>query len=111
MPYSSIFSSLVKDDGTALEHFVDGYSSWLDYLQSMEKDGTWGDHLILLAAANHYQTHIHVIDSLDRETFINPVGSVVNTNPLVLGHISELHYVSLLPRSGRFLTFSCNLNM
>ena len=92
-----------KDNGTVLEEFVVGYRSWPDYLRSMEKDGTWGDHLILVAAANHYQTRICVIDSLDRETILNPVsGSVVNANQLVLGYIFEEHYVSLLPRQGIF---------
>ena len=68
----------------------------------MEKDGTWGDHLVLLAAANCYQTDIHVISSLGRDIFITPYGpGVTRTNPLVLGHIHEKHYVSLQPRQGK----------
>ena len=91
-----------KPDGTDLFNFVHGYPSWTDYLRSMEKDGTWGDHLILCAAANYYKTSIRVISSLDRESMINPNHLVLNTNPLVLGHIHEYHFVSLkrIPREG-----------
>ncbi|KAJ7370337.1 hypothetical protein OS493_032835 [Desmophyllum pertusum] len=59
---------------------VHGYPSWGDYLQSMEKDGTWGDHLILHAAANCYKTRIHVISSLDREVIISPLDHLVATH-------------------------------
>ena len=84
-----------QTDGTDLFNFVHGYSSWADYLRSMEKDGTWGDHLILLAAANCYKTPIRVISSLDRDITINPDHLVGNNSSLVLGHIGEKHYVSL----------------
>ena len=67
----------------------------------MAKDGTWGDHVVLFAAANHFQTPIRIISSLDRETVVQPDHAPANTNPLVLGHIHELHYVSLQPRQGK----------
>jgi len=73
----------------------------------MSKDGTWGDHLVLLAAANYYRTDIRVISSLGRDVLISP-DRPVNTSPLVLGHIHEEHYVSLHPKQGKpsFLLFS-----
>ncbi len=90
-----------KPDGTHLYKFVPGYPSWTDYLRSMEKDGTWGDHLILRAAANCYKARIRVISSLDNEVNIHPDHCTVDiTNPLVLGHIHEKHYVSFKPRKG-----------
>jgi len=67
----------------------------------MEKDGTWGDHLVLRAAANCYKIPIRVISSLDCDIIINPDRAVDNTSPLVLGHIHEKHYVSLRPRQGK----------
>ncbi|KAL9975261.1 hypothetical protein ACROYT_G012405 [Oculina patagonica] len=80
-------------DGTDLFNFVHGYPSWADYLRGMGKDGTWGDHLILRAAANCYKTRIRVISSLDCDVIITPDhGTVDNTIPLVLGHIHEKHY-------------------
>ena len=67
----------------------------------MAKDGTWGDHVVLFAAASHFQTPIRIISSLDRETVVQPDHALADTNPLVLGHIHELHYVSLQPRQGK----------
>ena len=85
-------------------NFVSGYSSWREYLQSMAKDGTWGDHVVLFAAANHFQTTIRIISSLDREIVVHPEQAVADPTPLVLGHIHELHYVSLQPRKGTVLS-------
>ena len=93
--------SLFKPDGTDLFNFVHGYPSWAAYLRSMEMDGTWGDHLILCAAAKCYKTPIRVISSLDCDVIINPDHLVDNTSPLVLGHIHEKHYVSLQCRQGK----------
>ena len=67
----------------------------------MAKDGTWGDHVVLFAAANHFQTPIHIISSLNHEIVVKPDHALAGTNPLVLGHIHESHYVSLQPRQGK----------
>ena len=85
--------------GTDLFCFVDGYQSWDDYLTNMEQDGTWGDHVIICAAANCYDTCIRVISSLPHvnDVIISPHRGVVNRKPLVLGHVHEVHYVSLQP--------------
>ena len=89
----------LKSDGTELFHFVDGYSSWNTYLTSMMADGTWGDHVILHAAANCFTTCIHVISNLPHhdDVMICPEYDVTGGNRLVLGHVHELHYVSLIP--------------
>ena len=67
----------------------------------MAKDGTWGDHVVLFAAVNHFQTPIHIISSLNHEIVVKPDRALAGTNPLVLGHIHESHYVSLQPRQGK----------
>ena len=57
--------------------------------------------MILHAAANCYKTCIRVISSLGPDVIISPDHPIVaKTNPLVLGHIHEQHYVSLQPRKG-----------
>ena len=73
----------------------------------MEQDGTWGDHVILYGTANCYKTYIRVISSQSnhRDFSIRPDGHVISTNPLVLGHVHEVHYVSLQPKQGEA---SCN---
>ena len=84
---------------------MDGYQSWADYLTDMERDGTWGDHVILCAAANCYETCIHVISSLPQQSdvIIRPCRPVGDSNPLMLGHVHEIHYVSLQPIQGKTL--------
>ena len=71
----------------------------------MAKDGTWGDHLVLLAAANYFQSPIRIISSLDREIVVQPDSAVADTYPLVPGHIHEFHYVSLQPKQGKSTTW------
>ena len=67
----------------------------------MMADGTWGDHVILHAAAKCFTTCIHVISSLPRhnDVMVCPEYDVTGAsgNRLVLGHVHELHYVSLTP--------------
>ena len=92
---SFLFSS--QPDGTNLYSFVYGYTSWEDYLDDMAKDGTWGDQMILFAAASNYGCVVHVISSVPNyeDVIISP--PVHDAVELVLGHIFEQHYVSLLP--------------
>jgi len=71
----------------------------------MEKNGTWGDHLVLRAASSCYKTPIRVISSLDFDLVINPDHLAGNTSLLVLGHIHEKHYVSLQPTQGKLQGF------
>ena len=101
----SFYSLFLQPDGTDLFNFTDGYKSWADYLSNMEQDGTWGDHVILYGTANCYKTYIDVISSQSnhRALTIRPDGHVISTNPLVLGHVHEVHYVSLQPKQGEAL--------
>ena len=92
-----------KVDGTDLFHFVKGHATWDGYLKDMERDGTWGDHVILWAAANCYQIAIHLISSLPGlvKVIIKPDVPFDQSKHLVLGHVHELHYVGLQPLQGR----------
>ena len=98
----SFYSLFLQPDGTDLFDFIDGYQSWADYLSKMEQDGTWGDHVILYGTANCYKTYIDVISSQSnhRDLTLRPDVHVISTNPLVLGHVHEVHYVSLQPKQG-----------
>ena len=95
---TAVLLFILQPDGTELFQFVDGYSSWDAYLTSMMTDGTWGDHVILHGAANCFETCIHVISSLSHhnDVMICPEYDDNGNNRLVLGHVHELHYVSLL---------------
>ena len=94
---------VLQPDGTELFKFVNGYPSWADYLGNMSADGTWGDHLILFTAANHFRTSIHVVSSLsrDHDVTISPECGDDSGNVLMLGHVNQNHYVSLLPIPGK----------
>jgi len=66
----------------------------------MAKDGTWRDRVILTAAANCYKCVIRVISSLPHhdDVIITPDPPVCDAVQLVVGHIHEKHYVSLITR-------------
>ena len=68
----------------------------------MMADGTWGDHVILYGAANCFEMCLHVISSLghDRDVMICEEFDVTGSKRLVLGHVAELHYVSLFLHEG-----------
>ena len=84
-------------EGFPLELFVG--QRWSDYLAEMIKDGTYGDHITLQAAANIFNVQFTVHSSLGVEanTVISSFGhnGVANFN---LGHFAEgqrEHYVCL----------------
>lgn len=90
----------MQADGIELSCFLVNqlYPSWTEYLKDMAKDGNWGDHLILFAAANCFKCNIRVISSVpNQDCTIRPVPPISDTDPLVLGHVFEQHYVSLRP--------------
>ena len=91
----------------SLFNFVDQkeYPTWEEYLEKMARDGTWGDHLILQAAARHFNCVIHIISSHPEfDVKIEPDSTTCDVAELLLGHIYEYHYVSLEAGTA-FLTF------
>ena len=72
----------------------------------MAADGTWGDHVVLHAAASCFETSIHVISSLSNDVTINPEYDVGSSSQLVLGHVHEHHFVSLCPKPGKIVNGS-----
>ena len=80
----------------------------------MEQDGAWGDDLILKAAADLFETKIFVFSNESRkhDRTINPRKDS-GSKQLVLGHICELHYVSLRHTHGNSFEkyyFQCRKN-
>ena len=80
------------------ENFIHHRNGWNSYLTELSMDGTWGDYLTLMAAANIFHMRITVVSSiLDAPpTIIEPVESSDNIN-IYLGHLHEFHYISLIP--------------
>ena len=68
----------------------------------MKKDGAWGDHIVVQAAANYFKVPINIIRSSDPYDGVIPINPMLGpgehaVNPLVLGHVAEYHYISLEP--------------
>ncbi|EGG19416.1 OTU domain-containing protein [Cavenderia fasciculata] len=83
-------------NGATLCQFVNG--SWEDYCNEMSKNGIWGDHLTLLAAAEIYKAKISIISSVESTShfFIEIIPTKIeNTKVFLLSHYSEFHYGSL----------------
>lgn len=95
----------VDDEGTAtLGDFIDRdqFPRWATYTSYMSRNGTWGDHITLLAAAEVYGVSIGIISNVDDNgtgnyiTSINP-RSKKSTKTINLSHWHEMHYNSLHP--------------
>ena len=64
------------------------------------RDGEWADHVILVAMANMLKRDIMVVTSSPEGTDNKAIQWIVGDldfkgTPLRLGHVSELHYISL----------------
>ena len=64
------------------------------YLKNISKDGTWGDHIARVALASALKKTIQVITNLGGDCYEIVVENQHGA-PLLLGHLSENHYVSL----------------
>jgi len=95
----------VDDDGSAtLGDFIDRdqFPKWGTYTTYMSRNGTWGDHITLLAAAEVYGVNIGIISNVEDNgtgnyiTAIKP-RSKKPTKTINLSHWHEMHYNSLYP--------------
>ena len=68
------------------------------YLRKMSRDGTWGDHLTIMALANTLHRNIWIVtSSRDHGDHIVIDTGNASADPLLLGYVSNNHYVSLEP--------------
>ena len=75
-------------DGTPLEFFSG--VSWTQYLQSMARNGTYGDHITLQAIANLFNVQLVIYSTLG--TLVTQTITPVNGCPIAtfyLGHFAE----------------------
>ena len=86
------------------EHFVEYNTdqSWLQYLQSMSRLGTWAGHIIIQAVANKHNLRINITESapnFSESTTVSSIctGSQTRQRSIYIGHLDELHYVSTTP--------------
>ena len=102
----------VDNDGFPLqEHLVDTeFASWQEYLQYIARKNTFGDQLILFAAANLHNVDIQIISTLGagaQHVFHPSLSIPVAT--VYPGHFAENHgehYVSLVPEINNNVSIS-----
>ncbi|XP_078573125.1 caspase-2-like [Branchiostoma floridae x Branchiostoma japonicum] len=85
--------------GDHLRNFVPD-QNWERYLNTMSRDGTWGDHIVLQAMADMFGHDVSIVSSVEAEnyvTILTPSTRAVGRKepPLLLGHYAENHYASL----------------
>lgn len=69
-----------------------------NYLRKMSMDGTWGDHLAIIALAHALRRNIWIVSSSqgNGDHIVIESGNP-RADPLLLGYVSDNHYVSLEP--------------
>ena len=70
---------------------------WDAYLARMARDGAWGDHVTLQAAADALDARVHVLTSYDDDGFLQIVPQANPRAPrtLWLSFWAEVHYNSV----------------
>ncbi|KAJ7981029.1 OTU domain-containing protein [Quillaja saponaria] len=73
-----------------------------DYLEKMSKNGEWGDHVTLQAAADSYGVKIFVITSFKDTCYIEILPSAERSERVIcLSFWAEVHYNSIYPEAGQ----------
>jgi len=97
----TVHADTVLENGAKLSEF--SYDKeWKVYLNEMSKNGIWGDHLTLIAAAEIFNVSIVIISSVANDDNylleINPTiqhKGIPPVGKLMLSHLTEFHYGSI----------------
>lgn len=82
----------LEGNGSAVSNFI-YEQTWDDYCQTMAKNSTWADHVVLHAAAAVYRRDIQIISSIaGDEYFITVESPDAIRPPFLLAHWHEHHY-------------------
>lgn len=84
-------------EDTPLCSFV---ADWATFIQNLAQDGTWGDHVALVAIAEEYNVTIKIYSSLaDAQPIWIIPSTTKDENTVILFHIHELHYISVFEKN------------
>jgi hypothetical protein len=80
------------------ERFIESntQNSWLEYLNNMSMQGTWGNATIIQAVADQLKLKITIAEThggLPEYSIVQPVSSIQQLTDVYLGHIDEYHYM------------------
>lgn len=93
----------IDDGGSVISDFLDrdDFPTWKEYVKYIKMDGTWGDHLSLVAAANAYRISIHVLSDVEGTgdfsywTVIEPKGPPPQ-HTVYINNYHEQHFNALV---------------
>ncbi|XP_078617090.1 uncharacterized protein LOC144885181 [Branchiostoma floridae x Branchiostoma japonicum] len=81
------------------DHLSDFLSNqtWEEYLETMSRDGTWGDHVVLQAMADMLVRDVIIVSSVEADNYVTVLHPQrqASQSSLLLGHYAENHYASL----------------
>ncbi|EGC34446.1 hypothetical protein DICPUDRAFT_79811 [Dictyostelium purpureum] len=82
-------------NGANLSQFAT--TNWENYCNNMARDGTWGDHITLFAAAEIFKANIYIVSSVESHNYFIEIAptTVIANKTILLSHQAELHYGSL----------------
>mmetsp|Transcript_28161 Transcript_28161/g.38935 ORF Transcript_28161/g.38935 Transcript_28161/m.38935 type:complete len:176 (-) Transcript_28161:814-1341(-) len=70
--------------------------SYEQYMNNMERDGTWGDHVTLQACADRFGMQIYLITSYQDENAVKVIPAVQKSDKILfLSFWAEIHYNSV----------------
>jgi hypothetical protein len=101
---------------TQLKTTPDVYSNYVpmkytDYVKNMGKNGEWGDHVTLQAAADYYGVKISLITSFKDTCFIEITPTEQKSErEMYLSFWAEVHYNSIYPAGGKSYCLHCSLH-
>ncbi|KAL6909333.1 hypothetical protein ACP4OV_001614 [Aristida adscensionis] len=77
-----------------------------EYLKKMSKNGEWGDHVTLQAAADSYGVKIFILTSFRDTCYIEIIPVVEKSKRVIcLSFWAEVHYNSIYPEGGMIYQF------
>ena len=95
-------NSYKEIDGTPLCCFISD-ETWDEYCDKIGRNGTWGDHMTLVAMANVYNLKIMIISSVRGDNYITevypdpPLQGREPPRKITISHFAESHYGSVVP--------------
>jgi len=91
-------SEISLSNGCCLKDFVHD-QTWEAYCQKMLRDGEWGDHLTLIAAAEVFKAVIVIVSSIPGDNYLIEITPTFSTptRTIMLSHFAEYHYGSVHP--------------
>lgn len=84
----------ILENGEPLTDFIEGDVD--QYIQSIQRKGTWGDHICIVSLCKALRRNVIVISSKGEAYDQNLLCGSPEAGDIVLGHVAELHYVSVI---------------